>query len=120
VRPANVVLIKAVARSAWWVYRRDLRRRTDGGIAIIGVLRNLRQGVGLRWIPETSSLPRARLNVRISNHTAIRLYKRSQYYQVRIAPGTIRWRGCLDPGKAIIIACDDCIEPPAQIIISRP
>jgi ribosomal protein S18 acetylase RimI-like enzyme len=55
-------------------------------IATIGVLPEYqRRGIGaalLEAAESNSTLPRMRLNVRPSNHTAIRLYRRQSYEQV--------------------------------------
>lgn len=88
----NVVRLKAVAEERMVGFiAGDLRpSERTAWIAIIGVLPEYRgQGIGaalLEACEKQLRLPRVRLNVRISNDTAIRLYKRSQYYQVGIWP----------------------------------
>ena len=88
----NVVRLKAVTgdRMVGFIAG-DLRpSERMAWIAIIGVLPEYRgQGIGaalLEACEKQLNLPRVRLNVRVSNDTAIRLYKRRQYSQVGIWP----------------------------------
>ena len=88
----NVVRLKAVSGEHMVGFiAGDLRPSEKmAWIAIIGVLPEYRgQGIGaalLEACEKQLNQPRVRLNVRMSNQTAIRLYQRRQYYQVGIWP----------------------------------
>jgi ribosomal-protein-alanine N-acetyltransferase len=88
----NVVRLKAVVHERMVGFiAGDLRpSERMAWIATIGVLPEYRgQGIGaalLEACENQLNLPKVRLNVRVSNHTAIRLYHRSRYYEVGIWP----------------------------------
>lgn len=88
----NVVRLKAVIdeRMVGFIAG-DLRpAERIAWIATVGVLPEFRgQGIGtalLEACEEQLGMPRVRLNVRVSNHRAIRLYKDLGYYQVGVWP----------------------------------
>jgi ribosomal-protein-alanine N-acetyltransferase len=84
----NVVRLKAVAGSRLVGFiAGDLRPAERlAWIATVGVLPEYRgRGIGaalLKACEARMNAPRIRLNVRVSNDAAIRLYRRFQYYQV--------------------------------------
>jgi ribosomal-protein-alanine N-acetyltransferase len=88
----NVVRLKAVdGEHMVGFIAADLRPpERMAWIAMIGVLPEHRsQGIGaalLEACERRLKQPRVRLNVRISNHTAIRLYQRSGYYEAGVWP----------------------------------
>jgi ribosomal-protein-alanine N-acetyltransferase len=88
----NVVRLKAVCDGqAVGFIASDLRPAEKmAWIATIGVLpKYRRQGIGillLRACEANISLPQVRLNVRLSNDPAIRLYQREGYHQVGLWP----------------------------------
>jgi ribosomal-protein-alanine N-acetyltransferase len=89
----NVVRLKAMVDSLTVGFlAADLRQsEKTAWIATIGVLPEYRRGgIGadlLKTCEASVTLPRLRLNVRISNEDAIRLYKTLGYYQVGLWPG---------------------------------
>jgi len=84
----NILRLKAMqdGRTVGFIACDQSRSEGVVWIATIGVLPEFqRQGIGATLIEaaETrTTLPRMRLNVRPSNHTAIRLYRRLGYEQV--------------------------------------
>jgi ribosomal-protein-alanine N-acetyltransferase len=88
----NVVRLKAVAGVKMVGFIAGDIRSSErmAWIATVGVLPEYRgQGIGsalLRQCEARLGMPRVRLNVRVSNITAIRLYKQVGYYQVGTWP----------------------------------
>ena len=84
----NVVRLKAVIETRMVGFIAGDMRPDErmGWIATVGVLPEFRgRGIGtalMEACEERMGLPRVRLNVRISNYSAIQLYKELQYYQV--------------------------------------
>ena len=90
---SNVVRFKAIAGEQLVGFiAADVRpNQNTAWIATVGVLPEYRQGgVGgalLQACEEHIQLPRVRLNVRVSNEAAIRLYRHNGYAQTGLWPG---------------------------------
>ena len=88
----NVVRLKAMVEMHMVGFIAGDMRPAEriGWIATVGVLPEFRgRGIGtalMEACEEQMGLPRVRLNVRVSNHSAIRLYKELEYYQVGTWP----------------------------------